>query len=152
MLGSRNQPLAFAHLRAILQVMPLHMTKIAFGCESLAYLRERFRQREDGGAFGLTTRYRPKRAEEMVGGSLYWILGHMLVARSPILGFEDSADGRTLIMLDPRLVPVTPQPKRAHQGWRYLADKDAPDDLHDWDAANTAIPAAMARELAKLGL
>lgn len=131
--------------------MPLHMTKIAFGCDGLNDLRQRFRAREAAGPFALTTRYRPKRADEMVGGSLYWIVNHMLAARSPILGFEDAPDGRTYIMLDPHLVPVTPQPKRAHQGWRYLEGKNAPADLSDWDNGD-ALPAHMARELAKLGL
>lgn len=132
--------------------MPLNMTKIAFGCESLAVLRERFQEREGLGPFGLTTRYRPKRYEEMVGGSLYWIVTGALAARSPIVGFEDAPDGRTHIMLDPKLRPVAPQPKRAHQGWRYLEAKDTPVDLPDWDAAMDAMPANLAKELAKLGL
>lgn len=131
--------------------MPLHMTKIAFGCDGLDDLRQRFRTREAAGPFALTTRYRPKRADEMVGGSLYWIVNHMLAARSPILGFEDAPDGRTYIMLDPNLRPVTPHPKRAHQGWRYLEGKNAPADLADWDSGD-ALPAHIARELAKLGL
>ena len=131
--------------------MPLHMTKIAFGCDGLDDLRQRFRAREAGGPFALTTRYRPKRADEMAGGSLYWIVNHMLAARSTILGFEDAPDGRTYIMLDPHLRPVTPHPKRAHQGWRYLEGKNAPADLADWDNGDT-LPAHIARELAKLGL
>ncbi len=132
--------------------MPLHMTKIAYGCESLAYLRDRFRARESGGAFGLTTRYRPKRADEMVGGSLYWIVNHVISARSPILGFEDAPEGRSYIMLDPHLVPVAPLPKRAHQGWRYLDAKDAPADLPDWESSAATLPPALAKELAKIGL
>ena len=132
--------------------MPLNMTKIAFGCESLAVLRERFKAREGHGPFSLTTRYRPKRADEMVGGSLYWIVNGALAARSPILGFEDAPDGRTYIMLDPHLLPVAPQPKRAHQGWRYLEAKDTPSDLPDWSATSEAMPANMAKELSKLGL
>lgn len=132
--------------------MPLHMTKIAYGCDSLNVLRDRFRAREAGGAFGLTTRYRPKRADEMVGGSLYWIVNHVIAARSPILGFEDAPDRRTYIMLDPRLVPVAGKPKRAHQGWRYLNAEDAPQDLPDWGSSGAALPPAMIRELAKLGL
>ena len=132
--------------------MPLSMTKIAFGCESLAVLRDRFKQREGLGPFGLTTRYKPKRAEEMIGGSLYWIVGGALAARSPILGFEEAPEGRVYIMLDPKLRPVSPQPKRVHQGWRYLEEKDTPADLPDWDASITAMPVNMAKELAKLGL
>lgn len=60
--------------------MPLHMTKIAFGAKSYADLESWFVDREQ---MLMTTRYLPKRHEEMAGGSLYWILNHALVARSP---------------------------------------------------------------------
>ena len=44
-----------------------------------------------------------------------------------VIGFGQTDNGaRTLIRLDAELVPVKPQPRRAHQGWRYLAGKDAP--------------------------
>ncbi len=132
--------------------MPLNMTKIAFGCDSLAALRARFRDRESGGPFGLTTRYRPKRADEMQGGSLYWIVNHLIAARSPILGFEDAPNGRTYIMLDPRLIPVMPLPKRAHQGWRYLEAASTPEDLASWDSSAAVLPPKLAKELARIGL
>ncbi len=70
--------------------MPLHMTKIAFGAESPAHLRQRLEAYAEAGEIRLTTRYLPKRHEEMVGGSLYWIVNHMLVGRSEILGFMDN--------------------------------------------------------------
>ena len=71
--------------------MPLHLTKIAFGSESAESLR-RWLEGHAGEA-RLTTRYLPKRHEEMAGGSLYWIINHAIVARSPILGFEKTEDG-----------------------------------------------------------
>lgn len=71
--------------------MPLHMTKIAFGAKSFADLLGWYENRRE---IRLTTRYLPKRHEEMVGGSLYWILDHALVARSEILGFEQNPEGR----------------------------------------------------------
>jgi hypothetical protein len=83
------------------------------------------------GPFDLTTRYLPKRHEEIAGGSLYWIVKHQLIARSPILGFGEAENGRVAIRLDPRLILVQARPKRAHQGWRYLEDVDAPVDLDD---------------------
>jgi hypothetical protein len=42
-------------------------------------------------------------------------------------------------------------PRRAHQGWRYLEDENAPRDLADGEVAET-LPANLAGELAKLGL
>ncbi len=129
------------------------MTKIAFGAESPAHLRQRLESYAEAGEIRLTTRYLPKRHEEMVGGSLYWILNHTLVGRSPILGFMDNGQGRTWIRLRPELIPVRSIPKRAHQGWRYLEDKDAPPDLGGAGAdARDEMPSKMLGELMKMGL
>ncbi len=133
--------------------MPLHMTKIAFGAESPAHLRQRLESYAEAGEIRLTTRYLPKRHEEMAGGSLYWILNHTLIGRSPILGFMDNGQGRTWIRLRPELVPVRSIPKRAHQGWRYLEDEDAPPDLGSAGAdARDEMPSKMLGELMKMGL
>lgn len=129
------------------------MTKIAFGAESPAHLRQRLESYAEAEEVRLTTRYLPKRHEEMVGGSLYWILNHTLVGRSPILGFMDNGQGRMWIRLLPELIPVRSIPKRAHQGWRYLEDKDAPPDLGGADAdARDEMPPKMLGELMKMGL
>lgn len=130
--------------------MPLHLTKIAFGCASLAVLESRLAAR--GSEARLTTRYRPKRAEEIAGGSLYWIIAHRIVARSPILRFDDAEGGRTDIVIAARAIPVLAQPRRAHQGWRYLAAEDAPADLDSAGADMAAMPADLRDELASLGL
>lgn len=76
-----------------------------------------------------------------------------MTARQTILGFEeDVAERKTIIRLDPALVAVRPQPRRAHQGWRYLADADAP---RDWDEGNEGLadlPPMLAGQLAALAL
>lgn len=130
--------------------MPLHMTKIAFGAKSYADLAEWFDGRTPERR--LRTRYLPKRHAEMQGGSLYWIFEHALVARTAILGFEQRSDGHWDIVVENRLIRVHPRPKRAHQGWRYLADEDAPRDLADGEDAGDALPGKLVSELAKLGL
>ena len=135
--------------------MPLHMTKIAFGCDSLPYLQERLSAREgelQAGEVFLTTRYLPKRHAEMVGGSLYWIIAHRIMARSPILRFDPAPDGRTQIVIEPRAIPVESKAKRAHQGWRYLEDKDAPLDLGEGEKTMSEMPSDMLMNLTKLGL
>lgn len=133
--------------------MPLHMTKIAFSAESPADLRNWLESHEPVGEARLTTRYLPTRHTEMVGGSLFWIFEHALIGRSPILGFEQrESDGRWHIRLAPRLIPVVTKPKRAHQGWRYLKDEDAPRDLGAGESSGDIMPPAMARELMRLGL
>ncbi|MEP3051145.1 MAG: DUF1489 domain-containing protein [Erythrobacter sp.] len=129
--------------------MPLHMTKIAFGAKTWEDLAGWYVQRNE---FKLTTRYLPKRHEEMVGGSLYWILNHALVARSPIESFSKTDDGRWHINLVPKLIRTHPQPKRAHQGWRYLAEENAPRDLAEGEDIGDVMPGKLAGELQKLGL
>lgn len=138
--------------------MPLNMTKIAFGAATLADLQGWFAGgRQSAARTFLTTRYLPKRHAEMVGGSLYWIIAHRIVARSPILSFDPAPDGRTEITIEPRAIPVISKAKRAHQGWRYLEAKDAPADLAsfgDGDAADALaeMPGDLLGELTKLGL
>lgn len=130
--------------------MPLHLTKVAFGCDSVDYLAQRLAAR--GGPWALTTRYLPKRHEEIVGGSLFWILKHQLIGRTPILGFGEAEGGRTAIHMEPRLILVAARPKRAHQGWRYLEDRDAPPDLGEAGTGMDELPPALVGALAGLGL
>ena len=130
--------------------MPLHMTKIAFGSESVDTLRAWLESHADHAR--LTTKYRPTRFAEMEGGSLYWIHQHALVGRSPILGFEQTPEGRWWINLEPVLIDVHPRPKRAHQGWRYLKDKDKPADLEDGEDIGDVLPGKLIGKLNRLGL
>lgn len=130
----------------------LHMSKVAVGCASFDALRRRQADRLADGVVPIVTRFRPKRADELVGGSIFWIVQHRLTARQAILGFADrEEDRRTIIRLDPELVPVRPQAKRAHQGWRYLPPQDAPGDLSNGDGA-AVLPSDLSRALAALAL
>jgi hypothetical protein len=63
---------------------------------------------------------RPKRAEELIGGSVYWIVKHRLIACQEILRFDDREDGRIDIVCSAELRTIVPIPRRAHQGWRYF--------------------------------
>ena len=137
--------------------MPLHLTKVAFGADSVDHLAERLRLRGEEGPVFLTTRYLPKRHEEVAwpvgeGGSMYWILKHQLIARSPILGFGEAEGGRVAIHIDPKLVLVQARPKRAHQGWRYLEGTDAPLDLGGDATGLDIMPPALMTKLAELAL
>lgn len=134
--------------------MALSLTKVAFGCESVETLRGRLAARAaQGPEFAMTTRYLPKRHEEILGGgSLFWIVKHSLVGRSPILGFGEAEGGRTAIRLEPRLILVHPLPKRAHQGWRYLEGKDAPVDLGEGGGDIAEMPPELVGKLAGMGL
>jgi hypothetical protein len=131
----------------------LNISKVAVGCSSFDALRERQESRRFGGVVPVRTRFRPKRAEELIGGSIYWIISHRIKARNQILGFDRDEDaGATIIRLDPNLVRVREQPKRAHQGWRYLAMADAPVDLDTLEYALAGLPAPLLAELSALAL
>ncbi len=131
----------------------LHISRVAVGCGSVEALRRRQQSRLRDGFVPVTTRFRPKRADELIGGSIYWIVKHRIAARQTILGFaEREEDRRTVIRLDPELVTVRAQPRRAHQGWRYLAAADAPSDLAGDDSGLAELPPEFTARLAALAL
>ena len=133
--------------------MPLHLTKVAFGATGTDHLAERLLARAEAGPLFLTTRYLPKRHVEITAqGSLFWIIKHQLIARSPITHFGEAEGGKVAIHLDPRLILVRAVPKRAHQGWRYLEGADAPVDLASGEIGDDQMPAALMGRLAALAL
>ena len=129
----------------------LHLTKVAFACRDVDALEHRIAARALGGEIRIATRMRPKRAAELVGGNLYWIVKHRLVAGIEILRFEDRQDGRIDIVCSAELVAVSPMPRRAHQGWRYLEDCDAP-GVQDDGTGLGALPPRLYGRLASLAL
>ena len=129
----------------------LNLTKVAFACRDLDALRRRIAARAADGELRVPTRMRPKRAGELIGGSLFWIVKHRLIARQEILRFEDRQDGRIDIVCSAELLAVTPRHCRAHQGWRYLEEADAPSA--DDDGTGVAeLPPQLYGKLASLAL
>lgn len=105
----------------------VHLTKVAYGCADLEVLKQRLESRAVDGEVRVRTRTRPRRADEVLaGGKLHWIIKHQIIARLAILRLEDRPDGHIDIVCSSDLELVAPLPRRAHQGWRYLEDKDAP--------------------------
>jgi hypothetical protein len=102
------------------------------------------------------TRNTPKRAAEITaGGSIYWVIGGVILLRQPVLKiiadtWDDDSKCCALI-LDPELVRVAARPVKAFQGWRYLAPTDAPPDLTA-TAGGEELPDELRRALAALGL
>jgi hypothetical protein len=127
------------------------MTKVAFACRDLQALQERVARRAVDGELRIPTRMRPKRADELVGGKLYWIVRHTIIAGVEILRFEDRQDGRIDIVCSAELKTVAPIPRRAHQGWRYLEDADAPSS-DDGGTGLAELPPQLFGRLADLAL
>ena len=130
----------------------LHLTKVAVGCSDSAMLEDRLSGRAIGRETHIVTRYRPTRHAELIGGSLFWIIRHHLVARSLIIGFAEEENGHCRIRLADGLIAIRHKPKRAHQGWRYLVDEHAPMDLAGGEEGSDALPADLAGKLAALAL
>jgi hypothetical protein len=145
--------------------MPLHLIKLAVGCESTKDLKEWIAERMQAAKKkGLpqhhvhVTRMTPKRVEEILaGGSLYWVIRGEIAAREKIIAIEPFRDsdgiGRCRLVMQPKVVTVSPRPMRPFQGWRYLAADAVPPDLGKSSAAGVAaMPELMRRELRDLGL
>jgi hypothetical protein len=145
--------------------MPLHLIKLAVGCESVQDLKEWIADRmQVAKKKGLpqhhvhVTRMMPKRVEEILaGGSLYWVIRGEVAAREKIIAIEPFRDsdgiGRCRLVMQPRVMAVSPRPMRPFQGWRYLTVDAAPPDLGKSSAASVAaMPEPMRRELRDLGL
>lgn len=132
--------------------MTLHLTKVAVGCRDIETLA-RLQTTRFGAEAASLTRFMPKRADELIGGSLFWIIAHRLVARQTIvsLAMVTTEWGvKCRIGLLPGPVAVVTTPRRAHQGWRYLAADDAPPDAGLHDGAD--LPIAMVRDLQAMWL
>ena len=146
--------------------MPLHIVKLCVGATSIEDLAEwqqgRLAEQKRAGIgkpqIFHTTYQSPKRQAELLdGGSLYWVIKGIISVRQRLVGFAEGQkdDGKPAcrLLLDARLVPVRPVPRRAFQGWRYLTNDDAPRDLEPGAIDSLAeMPPAMRKELAGLGL
>ena len=144
--------------------MTLHLIKLCVGCDSVNdledWIREKLKQRRKR-RLSLEhmhrTRMVPKRSEELRdGGSLYWVIRGEIMCRQRLLDVRPFVDkegvGRCHLVLEPKLVLVEPRPYRAFQGWRYLAQNDAPRDLDRAAPGAKNMPEALRRELRGLGL
>ena len=141
--------------------MTLHLIKLAAGADGVDELKRRIaaslaanRKSGRGEIHVHETRMFPRRRNEILaGGSLYWVIKGVVLYRQKILDLETrtGSDGveRCGIALDPGLVATQAQPRRAFQGWRYLAAEDAPPDLSSGQAS---APPALRAKLAELGL
>ncbi len=145
-------------------VMMLNLVKLCVGAQSiddLADWQSRPRNLKTRGGAKVafhTTLQTPTRQQELQdGGSLYWVIKGTILVRQRIAGFDQGqkSDGSPccLILLDTKLVPVRPAPRRPFQGWRYLTADDAPPDLKP-GAVNqvAAMPPQMRKKLGDLGL
>ena len=144
--------------------MPLHLIKLAVGCDSVKELKGWVAERmQIAKRKGLPrhhihiTRMTPKRDVEILGGgSLYWVIRGEIAAREKLIAIEPFRDrdgiGRCRLIMQPRVIAVAPRPMRPFQGWRYFEHGVAPPDLGKAAAGIAAMPEPLRRELRDLGL
>ena len=143
--------------------MPLNLLKMCVGVSEIDELASRQQARilrlgEAGEPAKLrhVTRHMPRRSADILeGGSLYWIIKGYVRVRQRIVGIEqlenEEGQSKCCLVLDPALVRTELQPRRPHQGWRYLEHENAPADLPIGEASHD-MPEAMVAELRELGL
>ena len=140
--------------------MTVHILKLCVGIDSVEHLIEVRKGREqtlpDGTPYNYhITRSRPRRAEEVLAnGSIYWIIKGFILVRQRIIALEqvETETGmKCKIILDTELVRTESQPRRPHQGWRYLESGDAPRDFANGQAVDD-LPADLSAKLREMGL
>lgn len=140
---------------------PLHLQKLSVGTESVADLvawqaTKRAQTPKDHLPRHITRMWPKREAELCAAGSMYWVIKGAIQCRQRIIRLEEynSADGirRCSIVLDPALIRVAPTLKRPFQGWRYLADADAPMDLPAGRDTEEALPPSLSAALAEIGV
>jgi hypothetical protein len=138
----------------------INLLKLCVGAESVEDLEAwqlSQRSRWPAGCAQHVTRMWPKRESELLaGGSLYWVIKGMVLARQRLVGLEriEGGDGisRCALVLDQQVIRTEAAPRRPFQGWRYLAQEDAPRDLVRGRAHEDALPPELAQALAEIGL
>ncbi|MBM3503464.1 MAG: DUF1489 family protein [Alphaproteobacteria bacterium] len=137
----------------------MHLLKLAVGVsdlDTLKALQSDRRRTQPDGKLRHFTRHPPRRADEVLdGGSIYWVIRGFVAARQRILAIEEAdgrrADKRCALVLDPKVVATELQPRRPHQGWRYLEPAKAPKDIVG-RRSKSRLPEHLAAQLRELGL
>ena len=138
----------------------LNILKLCVGAESVedltAWQTSQAHRWPKGRAVHVTRMWPKREAEILGGGSLYWVIKGVILARQQIMALErvEGSDGiqRCAMVLDAAVVRTEPAPRRPFQGWRYLAPEDSPRDLPEMRGSDSALPPALAAALADIGL
>jgi hypothetical protein len=138
----------------------LNLIKLSVGTKSVEGLMDWQADPRAKGADGYprhVTRMWPRHEAELLeGGSVYWVIQKLVQCRQRILRLDEVTGGdgirRCVIVLDPTLIRTTTVSRRPFQGWRYLAEKDAPADLGPARTGEDSLPPALSAALADIGV
>jgi hypothetical protein len=138
----------------------LNIIKLCVGADTVEDLIKWQRQNAPYWAPGTAehvTRMWPKRSDEVLaGGSLYWVIKGVILARQRLIRLEErrGSDGiaRCALVLDVEVIRTEAAPRRPFQGWRYLDPSESPRDLPKGRSLDDTLPPALAQALAEIGL
>lgn len=137
----------------------VNIIKLCVGLDSVEALEawhKANRSRYPAGRTLHMTRMFPKRVDEVIGGSIYWVFKGQVLARQKIHDLEEIVDGqgikRCVFVLDAEVIRTEPAPRRPFQGWRYLAPEDSPPDRAKPRPKDDVLPPALAAALSEIGL
>jgi hypothetical protein len=126
--------------------MPLHLIKLAVGCDSIkefkGWIAERIRVAKLNGTpqhHIHVTRMVPKRDAELLdGGSLYWVIKGEIAVREKLLAIEPFRDGaginRCRLVMQPKVFSVAPRHPQARRLRGAAADDRRPAALREGGA------------------
>lgn len=142
----------------------LNLVKLCVGVESVSHLAD-FQNRRAAGLIAAgqepvprhVTRMWPRREGELLaGGSLYWVIKGLILARQEILRLDEviGEDGirRCGLILNPQIVLTEAFQRRPFQGWRYLEKAGAPKDTGLYRDGQEELPRELQAGLAALGV
>lgn len=138
----------------------VHLIKLCVGVDSVETLSKWQEKRIRSGFYQLpehVTRMRPRRAAEILnGGSLYWVMRGLILARQRILALEtrqgEDQISRCAIVLERQIFITRATPRRAFRGWRYLEVNQAPRDIRKFVTSDKILPREIEIEIDRLGV
>ncbi len=138
----------------------INLLKLCVGADSVEDLLDWQRSQRshwpEGKAIHVTRMWPKREAEVLEGGSLYWVIKGVILARQRVVDLQEVnlGDGipRCALVLDQEVIRTEAAPRRPFQGWRYLDPKDSPRDLPKGRGKDDPLPPALAQALAELGL
>ena len=134
----------------------INLVKLCVGVDSVDDLASRIDARQSTETLHITRMWPKKESELLNGGSLFWVIKGVILARQRILSLDEQIgqDGirRCGIRMDAELIRTEAAPRRPFQGWRYLDPKDSPRDLKMSRMEEDQLPASLMAELAEIGV
>ena len=141
----------------------VNLIKLCVGAQNVSDLynwqKNRLIHREnlENPATFLITRMRPRRKNEILnGGSIFWVIKGLILARQKIIGFDNfMSEDKILkckIILDRKIILTDAYHKKPFQGWRYFSHQEAPKDREIFSNDKNQLPLNIEKELSEIGI